>query len=114
MTLRKLLSISIAASATLTSFNAGAVHNANMVGVLASVITYTDGDYIYFQLDNQPSTHPTCSPAYFVIPTDVTADRRKALLARLMMAKAMGEVINIGFDNAGDCAHGYIRVHRVG
>jgi hypothetical protein len=36
------------------------------------------------------------------------------MLARLLLAKASGEVLNLGYDATGDCAEGYIRVHRVG
>jgi hypothetical protein len=114
MTIRKLVSTAIGVSALLVSSNASADYNANMVGVVVGVITYAEADQIYFQLNNQPATHPSCNPTLFANSADVTADRRKALLAQLMSAKAMGEAINIGYDNAGNCAHGYIRVHRIG
>ena len=114
MKIRKIALAFMGASALLASFSANAVYNANMTGVVIAVITYTDGDYIYFQLNNQPSTHPSCNPGYFVITADVPADRRKALLAQLMLAKTTGATTQIGYDNAGDCANGYIRVHRVG
>jgi hypothetical protein len=93
---------------------AGAVYNANMSGVLATVATYADGDFIYITLQNQPTTHPSCNPAFFVIPETVPADRRKAMLARLMVAWTTGEAVNIGYDSTGSCAGGYIQVHRVG
>lgn len=93
---------------------ASAVYNANTSGVVTWVATYIDGDYIYFQLNNQPSSHPGCNPGYFVITEDVSQNRRNQAFAQLLAAKQSGEPINIGFDNTGDCAHGYIRVHRVG
>jgi hypothetical protein len=96
------------------SLNSNATYNANMSGVVAWVATYADGDSIYFALMNQPGSHPGCSPYYFVITAAVPADRRKAMLANLLIARTTGEAINIGYDNAGDCAEGYIRVHRVG
>jgi hypothetical protein len=114
MTMQKLTSAVLGAFALVASPNAIAVYNANMTGVVTSVWSYTEFDLIYFQLSTQPSTHPSCDAWAFVIPSDVPADRRKALFARLMMAKATGETINIGYDNAGDCADGRIRVHRVG
>lgn len=114
MSLRKFLSAAIGISTLFVSSNASAVYNANMSGVVTAVWTYTEHDTIYFQLSTQPATHPSCEPWAFVIPSEVPADRRKALLARLMMAKATGETINIGYDNAGDCADGRIRAHRVG
>lgn len=93
---------------------AHAVYNANMSGVLEFVAAYADGDYIYLRLVNQPATHSGCNPTYFVITEEVPLERRKMLFARLMMAYAMGASVNIGYDSTGDCAHGYIRVHRVG
>jgi hypothetical protein len=91
-----------------------AVYNANMQGLVDSVSLYTDGDYIYVRLVNQPTSHPTCNPSLFVISQDIPENRRNQMFARLMAAKVAGEQINIGFDNAADCAHGYIRLHRVG
>ena len=91
-----------------------ATYNANMSGVLTDVITYTDADYIYLKLDNQPTSHPNCNPSFFVIATDVSLQMKQMLLSRLLTAYALNESVKIGFDNAGNCAHGYIRVHRVG
>lgn len=96
------------------ALNTQADYNANMSGELAHVAVYTDGDYIYLTLKNQPKSHLGCDPSYFVIPESVPADRRKMLLSRLLSAYAMKETVNIGYDNKGDCVHGYIRVHRVG
>lgn len=91
-----------------------AVYNANMRGVLKGVFVYTHGDYIYFHLENQPASHEGCDASYFVIPSEVPSERRQMLLSRLMTAYATKENLNIGYDNKGACAHGYIRVHRVG
>jgi len=91
-----------------------AVYNANMAGELLGVQVYADGDYIYLRLKNQPTAHPGCNPTYFVIPETVPPERRRMMLVRLLVAHAMKEVVNIGFDNSGDCAHGYIRVHEAG
>jgi hypothetical protein len=94
--------------------NAEAVYNANLAGQLDGFWAYSDGDYILFRLKNQPATHPTCNPSFFVIPDTVPADRRKMMFARLSLAYATQESVNIGYDNVGDCASGYIHVHRVG
>jgi len=98
----------------LVALSSGATYNANMTGQLEGVWTYADSDQIYFRLLNQPASHPGCSPIYFVIPASVPLDRRKMLYARLMVAYATKETVNIGYDNQGDCADGYIHVHRVG
>jgi hypothetical protein len=89
-------------------------YNNNYVGVIHGVYTYTDGDYIYIQLENQPQSHPGCKPNFFVIADDVPYERRQVLLSRLLLNYATGKPINLGYDDKGDCAHGYIRVHRVG
>lgn len=101
---------------TLCAFTgqASAKYNSNMEGVLEGVYVYTDGDYIYFRLENQPTSHPTCKTNYFVISETVSRERRQMLLSRLLSAYAMKENVNIGYDSQGDCVHGYIRVHRVG
>lgn len=96
------------------SVGAGAAYDANMSGQIEGFYVYTYGDHIYFRLRNQPTSHNGCNPNYFVIPAAVSADRRKALLARLSLAHAMQETVNIGYAANGDCADGYIHVHRVG
>ena len=107
-------SVLLAAATFFPMQPASAVYNANMTGIVTWVATYTEGDFIYFQLSNQPTTHPQCNPTYFVITEDVPQNRRNQLFAQLLTAKETREPINIGYDNAADCAHGYIRVHRVG
>jgi hypothetical protein len=104
----------VTAALALLAHSAHAAYNANTGGVVTFVATYTDGDYIYFQLNNQPTSHPQCNPGYFVITEDVPVNRRNQAFAQLLAAKQTGEPVNIGYDNAGDCAHGYIRAHRVG
>lgn len=98
----------------LSSFNAWSHYNANMKGVVKTLAVYADADYIYLQLENQPTEHPTCNPAYFVIQSTVPENRRQMLLSRLSMAYASKEEVNIGYDAQGDCADGFIRLHRAG
>jgi len=92
----------------------GAVYNANMSGKINKIAVYTAADYIYIQLENQPTSHPSCNPAWFVVEASTSIARIDRLYSRAMAAKATGETLNIGYDSQGDCAHGYIRVHRVG
>jgi len=98
----------------LISYTTFAAYNSNMSGVIKNIMVYTDGDYIYLRLMNQPISHPTCNPQFFVIDGSISIDRRQMLLSRLMMAYASKENVNIGYDGTGSCANGYIRVHRVG
>ena len=90
-----------------------ASYNDNMVGEVTAVMTYTSG-LILFRLHNQPSTHPSCNKTYFAIATDVKDVAVNRMLSRLLTAHTTKTPVNIGFDNAGDCGNGYIRVHRVG
>jgi hypothetical protein len=101
-------------AAVVFAIPAVAGYNENMQGVVADVVLYAYDDKIYFRLENQPTTHPACNPAYFAIDTATPADRRKMMLARLLLAKATKEPMNVGFDKDGDCSHTYIRAHRVG
>ena len=89
-------------------------YNANMQGVVTTVVTYAGGDYIYFKLHNQPTSHPLCKTDFFVIHASTPPDRLDRMLSRLLTAYTTGETVNIGYDDAGDCAHGRIRVHRIG
>jgi hypothetical protein len=94
--------------------SANAAYDANVAGELDGFYVYSDVDSIYLRLKNQPTSHNGCNPSYFVIPSTVPADRRKAMLARLSLAYALGETLNIGFAANNDCADGYIRAYRVG
>jgi len=105
--------LSIVALCLLT-LEAKAHYNANISGVLAGVYVYTNGDYIYLKLKNQPTEHPSCKPTYFVIDGSVPYERRQMLLSRLLTAYATKEKVNLGYDKEGDCANGYIRVHKAG
>ena len=104
----------IAACLSFITATVNAQYNANIKGVLSQVRTYTDGDFIYISLENQPTEHPVCNVGFFVISETVPFERRQMILSRLLAAYAMKENVNIGYDDKGDCAHGYIRVHEVG
>jgi hypothetical protein len=93
---------------------ASAFYNANIQGQLQAFWSYSYSDPIYFILKNQPVTHPSCNPAFFVIPGTIPVDRRKMMYARLALAYVTQESLNIGYDNTGDCADGYIQAYRVG
>jgi hypothetical protein len=93
---------------------ANAVYNSNISGTVGTLFVYAESDDIYLRLVNQPISHPGCNPAYFVITQDVPQNRRNQMLAVILAAKAAERPLEIGYDNAGDCAHGFIRVHRVG
>jgi len=93
---------------------ADADYDANTIGVVTKVLTYTSNGRIYFAIDNQPTSHAQCNPTFFAVDSAIEADVRGQLLSRLLVAYATGEAVNIGYDSAGDCAHSYIRVHRIG
>ena len=79
-------------------------------------MTYPSG-ILFFSLTNQPSSNGICNATYFELDVsdaiDETAFNR--MYARLAMAYALGEQINIGFDNSANCGTGgYIQVYRIG
>ncbi len=89
-------------------------YNANMTGVITQLLTYAGSQTILFALNNQPSSHPSCNHYYFSLGSDIDDASRSRTYARLMVAYTTGERVNIGYDNAGSCADGYIRAYRVG
>jgi hypothetical protein len=108
---KKLLVLILASVASSTSW---AVYNANYSGAIVSLMAYAESGSIYIQLANQPSG-TGCNSGYFVIDSTLPLERRKTMYARLLLAKASGESVNIGYDNVpGNCADGFLRIHRVG
>lgn len=105
--------ILIAAFAAFVPAAGFAYYNTNGSFVVASVATYTETDSIYVSV-TAPPAHAACNNSFFVIPGATPVERRKALLARLLVAKSTGETLNFGYDATGDCAEGYVRLHRVG
>ena len=112
------VSLLMAAAAWTPAF---AAYNANMVGTVTDVLTYPNG-LVYFRLANQPGSNGPCAGYYFELDSpnlpgsDFVNDAAfNRVYARLAQAYAMGEAVNIGFDNVGSCGcGGYIRAYRVG
>ena len=93
---------------------ADATYNANIYGVITRVRVYDVG-LVLITLQNQPtSTGGGCSASYFAIDPALDPDIKAMMLSRALVARASVEVINIGYDNQGSCAAGYIRVHAIG
>lgn len=90
-----------------------AYYNANIQGVITSVRVYDSGS-VLLTLNDQPTSHPVCNPSYFAIDSALAPDIRAALLSRALIAKSSGETVEIGYDNTGNCANGYIRLHEIG
>lgn len=108
------IALAFAVALTIAWPSVQAAYNANMTGVVAEVPTYPGTTFFIFRLNNQPASHPSCDPAYFVVD-DANTESRKMVYARLLTALAMGNSINIGYDSLGDCGSGgYIRVYRIG
>ncbi len=113
MIIRLLFAAAVAGAALPGPAHAG--YDENIVGPLEGFYVYANVDYVFLRLKNQPTTHDGCKPDYFVINSSVPVDRRKAMLARLSLAYALQEPINIGYAAHGDCSDGgYIQVYRVG
>ena len=95
---------------------AHATYNANLSGTVTSVVTYTNGWFL-FTLNDQPASNGSCNATYFEMDESSAANDTffNMLYARLAQAYAMGEQVNVGFDNSGNCGtDGYIRVYRIG
>jgi hypothetical protein len=98
---------------TLAPRTASAAYDANMVGVVTDLLVYPDANIILIRLNNQPTSHRGCNPAYFEL-FNVSEPMFGRLYARLLAAKLSGEAVNIGFDSVGTNCRLYIPVHRVG
>lgn len=108
---RKIILATMCALVSATCF---ATLNANGEFIVTGVITSADSDEIVVTVSTPP-THPTCNAKFFAVSASLPADRRKAILARLLTAKLSGESVNFGYDATGECTEGgYIRLHRVG
>jgi len=89
-----------------------ATYDANVIGVVTELLTYPGANQpILFHISAQPTSHPACQPYFFALPADVDV---KAIYARLLLARATGESVNIGYDSQGSCVSGWIRAWRVG
>lgn len=86
-----------------------AEYNSNFVARITAVLTYDSGHFL-LALDKMPSG--PCSN-YFVVPGDVPIEARQMLLSRSLLAKSIGENINIGYDGQ-TCVNGWYRIHRIG
>lgn len=82
---------------------AHATYNANIVGGMVSILTYNDG-MLLFTIANQPTANGSCNAIFFELdPVDATDDAAfNRRYARLAQAYAMGEQVNIGFDDAAN------------
>jgi hypothetical protein len=72
-----------------------------------------------FSLDTQPTSNGSCAAAFFELdpastPNDPAAAFNR-MYARLLEAYTLGQPVNIGYDNAGNCSVlGYITTYRIG
>lgn len=111
--MKKLLMIAMFLVFTST---AHATYNANLVGNVTSILTYTNG-YFLFSLASQPTSNGSCNANLFEVDESAAANDTffSMMYARLAQAYAMGEQVNVGFDDAGNCGKdGYIQVYRIG
>ena len=101
--------------------SAHATYNTNTQGTVTNLMTYTSGALLFI-LNNQPASNGSCNAAYFELdmpgsnsgdPINDAAFNR--MYARLLAAYSLGESVNVGYDDAGNCGgNGYIRVYRIG
>lgn len=96
---------------TLVSAN----YDNNFRGKVLDVLTYPYSKNILIRVEGQPSSHPVCSKFdYMAIDSNIDNEARQLVFARLLMAYASGESVNIGYDANDECVGGRIKVYRVG
>jgi hypothetical protein len=110
---------------TLACMPSHAAYNANLTGFVTQILTYPSG-VILFALNNQPTSNGSCNPQFFELdapvpppPPAVPNPGADAILnrmyARLLQAYTLGQAVNVGYDDAGNCAPaGNITVYRIG
>jgi hypothetical protein len=84
-----------------------------MSGVVSNVMTYPSGQ-LYSRLANQPTSHPSRNPSYFVVDPTTDPNALARMASRLLLAYALQESVNIGYDSQGGCLDGYIHAWRIG
>jgi hypothetical protein len=108
----------------LASTPSHAAYNANLSGYVTQILTYNSG-IVMFSLDTQPTSNGSCAAAFFELdPASTPNDPASAvtnaaafnrMYARLLEAYTLGQPVNIGYDNAGNCSVlGYITTYRIG
>ena len=112
--MKNILLISILVILATVSHKSNAQYNANLKGKVTGVLTYTNSAVIYFRLENQPQSHPTCKTDYFSIDASTPDNIRQQVLSRLLVAYASGNPVNIGYDKEQECSSGRMKVYRVG
>ncbi len=95
----------------LSTLSVSALHNANLDGTVTQLNTYDNGA-ILFKISTQPTSHPACNHVFFAIET-TNEDCANRMYSLLLTAQNTGATIKVGYDNAGNCAIGYIRTHMV-
>ena len=96
-----------------SSVSAG--YNANVVGKVTAVVTYTHTSQILINVEGQPTTHPECRQLDYMVVDPATSDHiRQIVLSRLLAAHASGEKVSIGYDKDSSCANDRIKIYRVG
>ncbi|MEJ2415776.1 MAG: hypothetical protein P8Y45_02355 [Exilibacterium sp.] len=99
----------------LFSTQSSANYDANFKGKILSVLTYPHSKIILIRVEGQPTTHPVCSKFdYLAIDPNIDHETRQIVFARLLMAYATGETVNIGYDANDECIGARMKVYRVG
>ena len=90
-------------------------YDANFVGKITHVLTYTHSDELLIRVEGQPTSHPKCTYLdYLAVDTSIPAERRQVVLSRILLAYASGTPVNIGYDSKDECAGSRIKIYRVG
>jgi len=97
------------------SVSAFSDYDNNFTGKITQVLTYTDSDQLLIRIEGQPTSHPICSKFdYMAVDTSIPAARRQVVLSRILLAYAMGNPVNIGYDGRDECIGARIKIYRIG
>lgn len=85
-------------------------YNANLVGKVTNLMTYSGGN-VLFTLSNQPTSDGSCNASYFELSLAATSSQStyNIMYAKLAEAYALSEQIDIGYSTEG-----YMPVYRIG
>jgi hypothetical protein len=82
-------------------------------GEIKALYAYEGSTAIYFQLNNQPESHPECDASKFVINTNLTEPIKADMTTKIFNAYNSKSPLTIGYDGQGNCTEGYISANKI-
>ena len=90
-----------------------AAFNANISGTIVYLNTY-DNDIILFKLTTMPTTGCPMNDYFSISPVTVPSqESRNRFFTVLLLAKATGTPVNVGYDSGATCDNGRPHVYEI-